>query len=33
MDKPTTVENPDYASPIVYSYKLKITTGGETIEY
>ena len=33
MDKLTTVENPDYASPIVYSYKLKITTGGETIEY
>ena len=33
MDKPDTVDNPDYVSPIVYSYKLKITTGGETIEY
>ena len=33
MKKPVSVENSDYATPIVYSYKLKVTTGGETIEY
>lgn len=33
MKKPMSVENYDYATPIVYSYKLKVTTGGDTIEY
>jgi hypothetical protein len=33
MKKPTSVENYNYATPIVYSYKLKVTTGGDTIEY
>lgn len=33
MDKPKSVDNYDYATPIVYSYKLKVTTGGDTIEY
>ena len=32
MDRPD-VDNEQYASPIVYQYKLKLTTGGETIEY
>jgi hypothetical protein len=33
MDRPTNVTNKEYCTPIVYSYKLKLTTGGETIEY
>lgn len=33
MDRPTNVENDKYSTPIVYQYKLKLTTGGETIEY
>ena len=33
MDRPTGVENQEYCTPIVYQYKLKLTTGGETIEY
>jgi len=33
MNKPVSVENYNYATPIVYSYKLKVTTGGNTIEY
>ena len=33
MDRPTGIENDKYATPIVYQYKLKLTTGGETIEY
>lgn len=33
MDKPSGVDNAEYTSPIVYEYKLKLTTGGETIEY
>lgn len=33
MKKPTSVANYNNATPIVYSYKLKLTTGGETIEY
>ena len=33
MHKPKLVDNADYITPIVYSYKLKLTTGGETIEY
>ena len=33
MTKPFGIENYDYATPIVYSYKLKVTTGGDTIEY
>ncbi len=33
MDRPVGVENMEYATPIVYQYKLKLTTGGETIEY
>lgn len=32
MDRPD-IENGMYCTPIVYSYKLKLTTGGETIEY
>ena len=32
MNKPE-IENKDYSSPILYQYKLKVTTGGETIEY
>ena len=35
MDRPADVGKEDYsyASPVVYQYKLKLTTGGETIEY
>jgi hypothetical protein len=33
MNRPTDVESPEYCTPIVYGYKLKLTTGGETIEY
>lgn len=33
MDRPTNIENGEYSTPIVYQYKLKLTTGGETIEY
>lgn len=33
MDRPTGIEYAENATPIVYSYKLKVTTGGETIEY
>ena len=35
MDRPTSVEKEirEYCTPIVYDYKLKLTTGGETIEY
>lgn len=33
MDRPTDIENKEYCTPIVYQYKLKLTTGGETIEY
>jgi hypothetical protein len=33
MKKPKSITNYDYATPIVYSYKLKVTTGGDTIEY
>lgn len=32
MDRPE-IENANYSTPIVYEYKLKLTTGGETIEY
>lgn len=32
MDRPD-IEDGLYSTPIVYSYKLKLTTGGETIEY
>ena len=27
------IENAEYTTPIVYQYKLKLTTGGDTIEY
>lgn len=33
MNSPKDVENAEYTTPIVYDYKLKLTTGGETIEY
>lgn len=34
MEKPTENGTPmDYASPIIYSYRLKLTTGGGSIEY
>lgn len=33
MDRPTNIEAAEYCTPIVYNYKLKLTTGGETIEY
>ena len=33
MDRPVDVDNEEYSTPIVYQYKLKLTTGGETIEY
>lgn len=33
MNRPTGVEAEEYSTPIVYQYKLKLTTGGETIEY
>ena len=33
MNRPTDIENKEYCTPIVYKYKLKLTTGGETIEY
>lgn len=33
MDRPTNIEAAEYSTPIVYQYKLKLTTGGETIEY
>ena len=34
MDRPKGDDpNLKYTSPIVYGYKLKLTTGGETIEY
>jgi hypothetical protein len=32
-DKINGIENSEYATPVVYGYKLKIQTGGETIEY
>ena len=33
MNRPTNIENDKFSTPIVYQYKLKLTTGGETIEY
>jgi hypothetical protein len=33
MDRPIDISNAKYCTPIVYDYKLKLTTGGETIEY
>lgn len=33
MHRPTGIEAEEYSTPIVYQYKLKLTTGGETIEY
>lgn len=33
MKKPSSLAYADNATPIVYSYKLKVTTGGDTIEY
>lgn len=33
MNRPTDIEEKEYSSPIVYDYKLKLTVGGETIEY
>lgn len=33
MDRPTGIDNEEYSTPIVYQYKLKLTIGGETIEY
>jgi hypothetical protein len=33
MDKVRDAGNVNYATPIVYDYKLKVTTGGDTIEY
>ena len=34
MDRPfVTEENYMHSTPIVYDYKLRLTTGGETIEY
>ena len=33
MDRPSDIENKEYSTPIVYQYKLKLTTGGDTIEY
>ena len=33
MNKPKSVEYSENTTPIVYSYKLKVTTGGESIEY
>lgn len=33
MDRPTNIDNAEYCTPIVHQYKLKLTTGGETIEY
>ena len=33
MERPVNIENKEYSTPIVYQYKLKLTTGGETIEY
>jgi hypothetical protein len=33
MNRPTGIENEEFSTPIVYQYKLKLTTGGETIEY
>lgn len=33
MDRPIGIENEEYSTPIVYQYRLKLTTGGETIEY
>ena len=33
MDRPMDIENSEFSTPIVYDYKLKLTTGGETIEY
>lgn len=33
MKKPMSLDQYEHATPIVYSYKLKVTTGGETIEY
>ena len=33
MTRPTGIENEEYSTPIVYQYKLRLTTGGETIEY
>lgn len=33
MDKVLDAGNKEYATPIVYDYKLKLTTGGDSIEY
>ena len=33
MELPKDIEEDKYCTPIVYQYKLKLTTGGETIEY
>lgn len=33
MDRPTDIDDAEYNTPIVYDYKLKLLTGGETIEY
>jgi len=33
MNRPENIDNKEHATPIVYEYKLKLTTGGETIEY
>lgn len=33
MNLPEEIEEETYCTPIVYQYKLKLTTGGETIEY
>lgn len=33
MDRVLDVDNNNYATPIVYSYRLKVTTGGDSIEY
>ena len=33
MNRPVNIENDRFSTPIVYQYKLKLTTGGETIEY
>ena len=33
MNLPEGIEEETYCTPIVYQYKLKLTTGGETIEY
>lgn len=33
LNRPTGIEAEEYNTPIVYHYKLRLTTGGETIEY